>query len=113
MAIVKNTPTSVSDRFGRYVQGGETTVLQTRLGWWERTVIEQDDDDITYIIEQGEEGRADLIAFRIYQKPQLQWLVLQYNNIIDTVEQLKTGTVLRLPTQERVMLDIITKQPQK
>ena len=40
--------TAVKD--SRYVQGGDTTVYSNRLGWWERTLIDQADDDIVLTI---------------------------------------------------------------
>lgn len=93
---------------GRYIQGGKTDAFSNRLGWWERTVYEPAVDDITYTISGGESGRADLIAYRLYQQANLAWLVLQFNNIVDPATELQTGTIIQLPTPSRVALSLST-----
>jgi len=99
---------SVSSGKGRYVQGGKTDEFSNRLGWWERIVFEPSPDDITYTVSSGESGRPDLIAYRLYQKATLGWVVLQFNNIVDPATELQTGTVITLPTPSRVSLTITT-----
>lgn len=95
----------------RYVQGGTTDRFQNRLGWWERRKLQKRDDDLKFIVGSQTAQRPDLIAFQVYGRVQLAWLVLQYNNIVDEKEELLPGTVLRLPTERRVTLDILTRSP--
>lgn len=93
----------------RYVQGGTTNRYRNRLGWWERKIFTKSDTDLTVTIRSNENHRPDLVAQRVYQKPALSWLVLQYNNIVDVQTEFTTGTELRLPTQRRVTLDLLTQ----
>lgn len=86
----------------RYTNGGTTETNGKRLGWWERTIYTLKDDDIFVTVTPATESRPDLIAFQLYGRSNLMWLVLQYNNILDPVTELVAGTKLRLPTQERV-----------
>ena len=94
----------------RYTQGGEVDVYPSRTGWWERRIINKDDTDITVIITPQEEGRADLIAYNLYERPNMAWVVLQYNNIVDTATELTVGKVLRMPTLRRLTLDVLGRQ---
>ena len=98
---------STSKRNSRYVQGGRTTVHPTRLGFWERNVVLQRDDDIFTTVTKRQDRRPDLIAFDFYGKQELGWLVLQYNNIVDLNLQLLEGTEIRLPIADRVFFDLL------
>jgi hypothetical protein len=101
-------PSSVNKRRSRYTQGGQTTRYPRRLGWWERRILRQRDDDIFHTITSIEAKRPDLIAYHTYGDPNLAWLVMQYNNIVDNVTELTEGTEIRLPTKQRVTLSILT-----
>lgn len=100
---------SVSKRHSRYVQGGTTTTFPNRLGWWERNVMPKDADDIFVTISNRQDRRPDLIAFDMYGKETLGWLVLQYNNIVDVNLELRAGQTIRLPTPERVFFDFLNR----
>lgn len=100
---------SVNKRNSRYVQGGTTTTFPLRLGWWERLTMEQSDDDLFVVITSRQDRRPDLIAFDYYQKAELGWVVLQYNNIADINEELTAGTTIRLPQPERVFFDMLNR----
>lgn len=97
---------AVHNRSSRYFRGGTTDEYDNRLGWWERDKLERSPDDIQYVVSGGEVGRPDLIAYRLYQKSSLGWLILQYNNIVDPVTELTIGTTLTLPPPLRVALTI-------
>lgn len=105
----ENTTNSVDNRNSRYVQGGDTNRLNNRLGWWERRTFTRQDDDIRIVIEQNEGKRPDLISYRIYGKAIYAWLILEYNNIVDVETEMLPGKELFLPTQQRLILDIITR----
>ncbi len=113
MALVINDKIkkSTDSRNSRYVQGGTADIYNNRIGWWERRPIERRDDDIRITIQQTEGQRPDLISQRIYGKAAYSWLVLQYNNIVDPITEMVPGKVLFLPTQSRLILDIISKPP--
>lgn len=103
------TKNSVLSKTSRQVQGGLTDKYSNRLGWWERFPLERRSDDITYVISNEEDRRPDLIAKRVYSQTKLAWLVLQYNNIVDVETEFRTGTTIYLPTQERVIVEIMTQ----
>lgn len=102
-----NTVTNVPK--SRYTQGGESDKYPTRVGWWERKELPSNDTDVFVTILPTEAGRPDRIAYRVYGKAGLQWLVLQYNAIVDTETELTVGTTLRLPNPRRVELDILSQ----
>jgi len=103
-------PSSINNRLSRYVHGGDTSVLQNRLAWWERTDFEAKQDDQDFLVTGKFVGRPDLIAYEAWEKANLAWLVLQYNNIVDLSEELVEGTLLTLPSQRRVVTGILVQQ---
>jgi len=109
LTINNKSTKSTNNRNGRYVQGGTTEIYNNRTGWWERRKFERQDDDIRFIVGAGEIGRPDAISYLVSGKAAYAWLVLQYNNIIDVETELVHGKELFLPTQQRLILDIITK----
>lgn len=93
----------------RYTQGGTTDRYQSRIGWWEKRRLTRNDNDWTVTILSHENKRPDLVAYRKYRRADLDWLVLQYNNIVDVETEFLTGVELRLPTERRVYLDLLTQ----
>lgn len=110
MAKSYSNKSSVLKRRSRYIQGGDTVVNKKKLGWWERfTDIPRDDvTDVEIYIEPKYAGRADIIAYSVYGDPTLEWIVLQYNNIVDTVEELVVGKTITVPSRDRVFFEILT-----
>ena len=108
ITIDNRTKVSTNNRLSRYVQGGLTDQYSNRAGWWERYPLEKRPDDIRHTITSTEAHRPDLIAYNEYGKATLQWLVLQYNAIVDQNTELNAGDVILLPTQRRVMIEIQT-----
>lgn len=102
-------PNSVNNKNSRYVQGGDTTTLKTRLGWWERINFEARQDDQDFLVTGEFVGRPDLIAYSAWGKANLAWLVLQYNNIVDVSEELTEGAWLTLPSSRRVATGILVR----
>lgn len=109
MAItVQNRTTNSTDFYNsRYVQGGVTDRYNTRLGWWEKQDIPTATDDMRIVVGTNEAGRPDLLAYRLYKKPELGWLVLQFNNIVDPTIELFAGKQLIMPSLSRVLLNIL------
>jgi len=103
---------SVESRQSRYVQGGETDVYEKRLGWWERDIdtFAPDSSDLFLVIPPQYDRRPDRLAFDWYGRANLQWLVLQYNSIVDINEEFLAGKEIRLPDPSRVSLGFLNKK---
>lgn len=101
---------SVLRKNSRYVQGGTSDLTPNAVNWWEkREDIPSDQyDDITFIISKANEFRPDLISYQVYGRPDLAWLVLQYNEIVDINEQFVVGRTILLPSPIRAFTDILT-----
>ncbi len=95
---------------GRYTQGGLVDRYNRRLGWWERFPMDRSTDDIRFVITKQYENRPDLVAYAVYEKSTLAWLVLQYNNIVDINTEFVTGKVLTLPTPQRAQTNILSQR---
>ena len=95
---------STSNKMSRYVWGGSTQKSQTHLHWWDRRILPKDNSDSFYAIEKIYE-RANYwkLAFALYSNPELGMFILQYNNILDPMTEFTEGTIIRVPTQARVM----------
>ena len=103
--------TSTNNANSRYLQGGTTDIYPRRLGWWERTSIPKALDDIRVYVQPEEDGRPDLMAFRIYGNPKIDWIILQSNTIVDIEEEFITGKSFFIPSPERVQLDLLSSSP--
>lgn len=102
---------SLKKRFSRLLQGGLTEQLQKRLGWWERDsdISGTRIDDTIFRIDPHTAGRPDLISFSIYGTSMYDWILLQYNNIVDIQEELVVGKEIRAPSMRVINSRIITK----
>lgn len=103
------TNNAVNRRNSRYTQGGLTDRYPNRLGFWDRRELKKSDTDFTVTLQPDEDRRPDIVAYRVYGKAELQWLVLQYNTIVDIETEFTAGTEIRLPDPRRVNLDILTQ----
>lgn len=111
MADVTPRIMNVTDsKQSRYVNGGETDRFTNRVGWWEKRSIPFADDDMIIIISKENEKRPDLISNEVYGKAMYNWVVLQYNNIVDVEEELVVGREIRMPTYSRLILSIMNKR---
>jgi len=98
---------STDKKNSRLVQGGRSDIYAKRLGWWDRRIFERADDDIQFTITQVYARRPDLVAYDVYGKASLQWLVLQYNNILDINTEFIEDKIIYLPSYERVVFNIL------
>ncbi len=73
------------------------------LGTFTPTDIPLDPTDHLYVVEAGDVGRPDVIAYKIYKTPELYWVILWINSISDPFEGIFVGMTLRLPTLIRLM----------
>lgn len=101
---------SVFNKFSRYVGGGQTEVANNRLEWHERDTFVPDSSDVAYTVENFYEGRLDLISAAFYDEPRFWWLIAQYNRIIDPIGEVKAGTILQIPSKDRLQIMLNTKQ---
>jgi hypothetical protein len=95
---------SVMKKNSRYVSGGETEVNKIGLEWWERSVIERAADDIIFVVDATTTGRIDRIAHVFLGDTRLWWVIAQMNNLLDVYADITEGTVLYIPSKERVKL---------
>lgn len=93
---------------GRYSQGGTTEVVGNRIGWWERKNFPKSTMDVSIVITKRYAHRPDLVAYDMYGKTSLMWVVLQYNAILDVMEDFTEGTVIRLPSRSRLFSQLLT-----
>ena len=102
---------SVKKRHSRLLQGGTTDVFANRLGWWERRDnIPQDQiDDVKFTITKRYEHRPYLVARIFLGREDMEWLILQYNEIVDIMEEFVAGREIRIPSKSRVNFSITTK----
>lgn len=93
---------------GRYSQGGSTEVVGNRIGWWERKNFPKSTMDVSIVITKRYAHRPDLVAYDMYGKTTLMWVVLQYNAILDVMEDFTEGTVITLPSRSRLFSELLT-----
>ncbi len=110
--VFNTQPTKSTDNpSSRYVQGGLTDVFVNRTGWWDGYQLTTAADDITLVLTPRYHRRPDLLAFDMYGKSTLMWLVLQYNLIVDINTEFVIGATVTLPSKSRVFSSILTYQP--
>lgn len=90
----------------RYTQGGTTERYPTRLGWWDRRDLPRSVTDTTLVLTVRYHQRPWVLAFDRYGDERLEWLILQYNGILDVNEEFVTGKEIILPTLQRVKLEM-------
>jgi len=102
---------SVKKRHSRYLQGGTTDVFKDRLGWWERRddILTDQVDDIVFTITKRYEHRPYLVAKIFLGREDMEWLILQYNEIVDIIEEFVAGREIRIPSKNRTYFSIATK----
>lgn len=102
---------SVLKKNSRYVQGGDTEVLSNSLGWWEKRtdILTDQSDDITFYITSEFQYRPDKVAYTIYGRHDVEWLILQYNGILDVNTEFVSGKTIKLPSPTRLFTEILSK----
>lgn len=91
----------------RYTQGGQTERYPTRLGWWTRRTLPTSDTDIKVVLTARTHQRPWVVAYDVYGSEQYEWVILQYNHILDVTEEFVYGKELILPTAQRLHLEIL------
>lgn len=83
-----------------YVDGQEEF-----LGIRSRIDASPQSDDVFYTVVEGD--RIDLIAYRYLGRVDLWWVICDYNDVFFPLE-MEPGRVLRLPSVEYVLMNILT-----
>lgn len=110
MYKVYQNKSSLKRKSSRILQGGTSYISGTKIAWWDMRNIRGDDiQETQYTVTLSTAGRPDLIAFDVYANSELEWVVLQYNNIVDVLEELVIGKQLLLPSRAYINTNIITK----
>ena len=91
-----------NEKNGRYVLGGVTEVSAGFLEWWERKNLEKDPTDIAYFLEAKYVGRPDLLAYAWFGDVGLEWVIPQFNDILDPDEELIANKLLLIPSKEKI-----------
>lgn len=92
----------------RYTQGGQTERYPTRLGWWTRRAFPKSDTDIKVTITDRSHQRPWIVSYDYYGSEQYEWLILQYNNILDVTDEFVVGTIITIPSHQRLNLEIMS-----
>lgn len=101
---------SLYKRDCRLVQGGVVEQSYDKLKWWEREIYTTNHpDDVEFKITTEYQNRPDLISFLFYGVAKYDWLILQYNNIIDIVDELSVGKTIIIPSMTRVTEELTSK----
>lgn len=103
------SPSSLDNKYSRYVQGGTTETNNIGLGWWERRILPKDASDLIYYVENIYEHRIDLIANAFYGDSRYWWVIAQFNDLIDPHGEIVAGRMLVIPTKDRLFSNIFIK----
>ena len=66
--------------------------------------LREDASDLFYTVSDCD--RIDLIAYKHYGDVRLWWVIAEFNNITNPLE-LHAGTVLRIPTYDRIQMQVL------
>lgn len=94
-------------RGNRFLEGGTAEYRGGRLGFWERKIFPRHPSDIPFTVVSKYARRPDLLAFDLYGKASLQWVILQYNHISDLNIEFVEGANIVLPTKARLFTQLL------
>lgn len=94
----------------RIVQGGTAIPNGIGIGWIERRNINNldDEDETNFTIRDVHLNRFDLLAHMFYGSAEFEWVILQYNNIVDYAD-VSIGDVIKIPSSAYVRTMIANK----
>lgn len=95
-------------RDGRYRQGGTSSIRGGKISWWERKSFARSPTDVTYVVTAKYANRPDLLAFDVYGRANMQWFIMQYNNVSDLYTDFNEGAVISLPTRGRLFGELLS-----
>lgn len=99
---------SLSKRNSRLLQGGDTEINGDKLGWWDKAITQTDISDGIFTITPQFSGRPYYLAEVLYGRSDLEWVILQYNNIVDVTTEFVTGNILTLPHPQRIRTEFLS-----
>jgi nucleoid-associated protein YgaU len=73
-----------------------------RYTLWKSPEIDLEGAD-TFVVTDTEVNRVDLIAWKFYGDCSLWWVICYANNIKNAFEELKVGTVLKIPQYMKIV----------
>lgn len=100
---------SLKKQYSRYVHGGYSEQEANFIGWWEKVNIQDQnfDDIVIFKLPKCYDKRPDLLSSDLYGRADFEWVILQFNNIVDINEEFVVGAKLRVPSRLRVFTDIM------
>lgn len=87
----------------RYNFGGTTIDNAVGTGIWTRKAFPRLSNDVFVTLTPQTCTHLNLITYKLYGDDTLGWLVLQYNDIIDPVEELVPGITIAMPHPSRIV----------
>lgn len=109
MYKIYDNKSSLDRANSRMLQGGTSDVQGNKISWWERKTFPiTDTNETTYEITTVTAGRPDLVSYYFYSTTELEWVILQYNNIVDVKEEFILGKKIKIPSRSYVNTTIIT-----
>ncbi|MFY0655418.1 MAG: hypothetical protein JXR12_01440 [Neptunomonas phycophila] len=103
---------STQRKFSRYVQGGTTDSSADKLGFWDRKELPKSDTDEVITLDPKYQHAPWLLAFDKYGSVELMWFIFQYNNILDPATEFVAGVKIRLPTNNRLHIELLANRPE-
>jgi hypothetical protein len=76
------------------------------LGTRSRVDTSPQPDDVFHTVVEGD--RIDLVAYRYLGRADLWWVICDYNDVFFPLE-LEPGTVMRVPSVERVHMEVLAQ----
>lgn len=68
--------------------------------------LREHSSDIFYTVTDADSKRIDLIAWKYYRDVSLWWVIAEFNGIMNPLE-IPSGTTLRIPSYERVQMEVL------
>ena len=62
--------------------------------------------DTFHQVTDADSKRIDLIAYKYYKDVRLWWVIADANDVLNPLE-LQVGSILRIPSYERVMMQVV------
>jgi len=75
----------------------------TFFGTWKRIEIQDTTEFIYYQIKASDIGRLDLLAYDYYGDPTLDWVIMDFNSIVDPIFGLEIGQKIKIPSKDQVL----------
>jgi len=75
----------------------------TFFGTWKIPEVQDTTDFIYYQIKASDIGRLDLLAYDYYGDPTLDWVIMDFNNIVDPIFGVFVGQKIKIPSKDQVL----------